>query len=351
MNDLDSAERRVIGAIAGLGCLSAPLNHQPSRRVMTDTTPDPFRTTPVDEDDAQANWTYIGGKADRWYHRDWTIDEAKSGAMAAAFLVADPEDVSGWMAQDMRIEDAEGNAVGYLVHPDRLEKIRGFEAEVERMKEQPVDGALHLAIHGPGAGGDALLVDTEAIRKDVAYQLAIREAKGEPRPARGDEAEWVKWRADRQVRADEIEREDSLLGLAVNLAYCLAPQPDQRGVVPVRAWHSAPQEASAEQEAHWVLAYTTPARGLFVRSGQPNLWGEDFAVVTGSGWQLRGGFLSREIASEYATAIAAAVPGIDWRTWSMPVKDAPDGLLEALMTVNKAWTNYGPREERTPVSA
>ena len=312
---------------------------------------DPYRTEPANAIDEQDNWTHISGQEERWYHRDWTIDEAKSGAMAAAFLTAHPDDVAGWMAQDMRIEDADGNAVGFLVHPDRLDKIRSFEAEVEQMKEQPEDGLLYPAIHGPGAGGDALLVDTTQIREDVAYHLACREAKSEPRPAHGDENAWEAWRAARRERAAEIEAEDSLIGLAVQLAYCLAPMPDTRGVVPVRAWHSAPQEGSAERESHWQLAYTTPARGLFVRSGRPNLWGEEFDVVTGSGWQLRGGFISREVATDYATAIAAAVPGIDFRTWSMPINDSPDGLLDALKAVNREWGQFGRREQNQTTAA
>lgn len=314
---------------------------------MSETTLDPFRTEPADDTDAHDNWTSIGGEDSRWYHRDWTIEEAKTGAFVTAFLEANPDDVSGWMAQDMKIEDDDGNPVGYLVHPDRLAKIYEFEREIADMKEQPKDGLIHPAVHGPYSGGDNMLVDTESIRTELALVLARLEVKNEPRPERCDDAGWEAWRAARAKRAAEIEEEDSssLIGSAVHLAYSMTPYPDERGVIPIRAWSPGDQEDGAEQEARWMLAYTTPARGLFVRAGSPGFFGNTYTVVTGSGYVVRQGFESREVATGFAQAFTEAVPGIDWRTWSMQEKDMPPALLEPLKQVMKEWDQFGRRPQ------
>lgn len=218
-----------------------------------------------------------------------------------------------------------------------------FQDQIKRMLEQPLDDLLRPAVNGPSINGDDLLIDTDQIRDDVAYLLACREVDGDPKPPYSDEAAWDQWRADRSARAAELraEAKDGLLGFAVQLAWRLAPLPDARGVVPVRAWRA--RDDGAESEAYWSLAYVTPARGLFVRAGNPGLFGEEFAVVSGSGFVIRSGFVTRGAAEDYAVAVAAAVPGIDWRAWTTHTDDAPAPIRDALMAVSRAWTTFGPK--------
>jgi hypothetical protein len=310
-------------------------------------TPDPRRVKPASDRDAHDNWTRVGGKEPRWYHRDWTVSEATSGAMAEAFLAADPDDTTGWMGQDMRVEDETGRTLAVLVHPDRLRKASQFAQSVQELKEQPTDTALHPAVHGPGGGGDGMLIDTGAIQDQLALLIA-RRAMPKELPERSDEEGWEKWRAEVQAAAEKIRRSESdwLIAAAVEMAYTMAPYKDTQGVVPIRAWHTVAQEGGPQQEQRWSLAYETPARGLYVKAGAPNFWGEDWVVVSGSGYVVRGGFFSREVACAYAVAIATAVPGIDFRCWSMELPDTPPGISDVVRAVNLQWDPYGPRQER-----
>ncbi|HET8661111.1 MAG TPA: hypothetical protein VFM55_19205 [Micromonosporaceae bacterium] len=310
---------------------------------MTTDAPDTPATETGPDGSPREHWTSIGARDGlRWYRHTWTVDDARAGLLDA-FLSADAEDTSGFMGQDMRVKDDNGKTVAVLMHPERARRLSDVTAAVERLKEQPGDGDLHPALHGPRTGGDGLLMDTDVIRRQLAWVLAIKDV-GEPPSREKDVID--AWRDRVKARADEIDDEDDiyLLGASVLVAQAVAFWPDERGVVPIRAWNK--REDGAEQEAHWRLAYTTPARGLFVRGGGHNLWGEEeYDVVTGSGYAIRRGFMTRDTASGFAAAIAAAVPGIDWRTWDVPLKDMPDSLRDPLIAVTKQWLPWGPKHE------
>jgi hypothetical protein len=270
----------------------------------------------------------------RWYRHTWDLAAARAGLLDA-FLAADQGDKSGWTGQDMRVQDADGATVAVMVDPARLDRLEAAAAELADREESPPDGGYHPAVHGPCSGGDGMLIDTDPIRRGLAWMLARYDL-------RGDDPDREKIRA----RAAELDKHegDWLLSAAVTTALSVMLMADHDGVVPIRAW-SAPSEGAAVHEARWVLAWTTPARGLYVRGGSPQLWGEDYAVVTGAGWKLRGGFLSREIATEYAVAIATAAPQVDWRTWDTPITDAPPDIRDPLAAENRRWTVMGLRDQ------
>lgn len=244
----------------------------------------------------------------------------------------------------MTVVDDDGSPLAVLMHPDRAEKLRAAGQQLSDLADQPDDGRMHPAVHGPYADPEqgGMLIDTDPIRELLAWELAMQEI-GDPPSRRDNEAAWQAWRDRVKACSDEMldDREDkvSLLGGAVRIALALTLMPDEHGVVPVRAWGR--REAEAEQVAHWQLAYVTKARGLFVRAGSPNLFGETFTVVTGSGYALRGGFDSREIAAAYAEAIAAAVPDVDWRVWDTPATEMPPAVWKTLKAVNDAWSEFG----------
>jgi hypothetical protein len=299
---------------------------------VTTDAPDTPATETGPDGSPREHWTSIGARdGHRWYRHTWTVDDARTGLLDA-FLSADAEDTSGFMGQDMRVRDDNGKAVAVLMHPERARRLDDVTAAVERLKEQPTDGDLHPALHGPRTGGDGLLMDTDVIRRQLAWVLAIKDV-GEPPSLEKDVID--EWRGRVKERADEIDEEDDvyLLGASVLVARAVAFWPDERGVVPIRAWNR--REEGAEREANWQLAYTTPARGLYVRGGKPNLWGEEHSVVTGSGYAIQHGFVSREEASDFAVAIADAAPGIDWRVWDVPLSDMPDSLREPLVAAAK----------------
>ena len=314
---------------------------------MTETTtptdaPFDFNTPP---DGPRDHWTSIGAGDGtyRWYRHTWPIEAARAGLLDA--FLATPGVPDHWSSSDMRVVDDQGDEVAVVVSSARLEKLEEAARQLERAKDQPDTDNTHPALHGPHTGGDNLLLDTEDIRKTLAWAIACVTL----RAFDGDAKDRGVVRADILAESERIEREQStaLIGASVQIATKVQLWPDTRGAVPVRAWSAG--NDSPEQEEHWSLAYTTPARGLYVKAGKPNLWGEDFNVVTGSGYSLRNGFMDRPTAEAFAVAVAEAVPGIDWRVWDAPLSAMPPEIAEALMAVFKAWGAFGKLGQ--PVSA
>jgi hypothetical protein len=282
-------------------------------------------------DGPRGHWTSVhDANGTRWYRHTWPVAAARDG-LVDAFLAADPGDKAGWMGSPMRVVDDTGAEVAVVVDPDRYRKLVDAAGELTAKKETPPDAEYHPAVHGPGSGGDGMLIDTDPIRVQLAWLLAKIEL--------GDDAN----REAVQVRAAEIETKRSswLVATAVLIALQIKLLAGHDGVVPIRCWSSPTQ--GAETEARWHLAYQTPARGLYVRGGDPNLFGEEYDVVSGSGYRLRSGFVSREVATDYAVAIAAAAPDVDWRVWDTPLAEAPPAILDPVAAENKRWWPYGPR--------
>jgi hypothetical protein len=285
------------------------------------------------------HWTRIYGEGRRWYRHTWTGED-----LAAHLADALPD--GSYSTAEARIEDANGETVAYLVDAAEMATLENARHEIEKLKEAPRDTAMHPAVNGPGGGGDGLLIDTDGIERELAWVYARREV-GEP--PQGDDRtpdSLQEWRDRVKAVADRIEKTPDDYGLltsAVNIALTTKLPADERGVVPVRMW--CKRDDGAETEAQWTLAYTTPARGLFVRGGNPSLFGETYTVVTGSGYAIRAGFVDREVATEFAVAIAEAVPGIDWRIWETPWTETPKAILEALSAVAKEWSVFGRHED------
>lgn len=294
----------------------------------------------------RAHWTHSTERdgSSHWYRHTWPVDDART-SIIDAFLAARPDDKDGWLGSDMRIIGDDGETVAHLVSRARMEGMEEAARQIERMKDQPDTANTHPALHGPHTGGDNLLIDTDAIREILAWEIA-RYILGAFAKGNTVTREQIK------AEADHIEETHSagLIGSAVSIGYMIELFPDSQGAVPVRAW-SAP-DTSPEREHRWCLAYRTLTRGLYVRAGGVNLFGdEDWTVVAGSGWGLRGGFLTREIATGYAEAIGEAAPGIDWRVWDAPLRDMPAALLGPLLEVNKRWTSFGPHDENVGASS
>lgn len=313
---------------------------------MTAQSLDPDRTKPANNEDAEQNWTTIHSDGTRYFRHRWPLDEARAGDPLGAFLAADESDKTGWLGQVVTIADDDDNAVALIVHPDHFALVQQMRRELHELTRQPKDGLMHVAVQGPDAAPDRPLVNVEGIRRDLAFLLARHELDGErpPRPqdpnVSGLEVQRARDAHRNRVagRVQEILAADSpwLDVAAAELAWSLTPYPDGRGLVPIRAW-SAPSGGGSVPAVQWCLAYATAARGLFVREGAPNLFGETFSVVSGSGYAIRTGFESREIAERFAVGLADAAPGIDWRVWETPLSDAPPELREPLVEFFRSW--------------
>jgi hypothetical protein len=206
----------------------------------------------------------------------------------------------------------------WLITDKRRREFRSAQAALAAHLAAPPTTGLHPETQGPGD-----IINTDAFEEAIA--LALAEAltnSGTPT-------------TPEQARRDHS---DVIIAGAVRIACAVELGQDDRGLTPVRALtgDSTPEE----HHYHWVLAWPTPVRGLYIRDGDPTLFCPTYTVITGSGWALRAGFSSREIAAEYAVAIAEAVPRLDWRVLG-PIADALPDLVSALRAEDEHWTQTG----------
>lgn len=271
-----------------------------------------------------------------WHRHTWPAADATG--IVAAFLAG--------TRQDMTVLGEDGKSAAYLIDTDRYAMLTGAAAELDAHRDAPKDTAYHPAVMGPGAeSDDVMLIDTDGIRDELLLALAVLEV------GHRDGQPLEDYRAQLAAAKDRIRArlDTTLLGCAVQVAWKLALNADDAGMVPIRM-ATRPTGHNSHAEVRWQLAYQTPVRGLYVRMGAPGIFGDTWAVVTGSGYSLRVGFDSRDIASAYAEAIATVAPGIDWRVFTTSHEDMSPELHAAVGAENRNWLPFG-RIERSTTSA
>lgn len=301
-------------------------------------------TTTTDVDDGQpygprVHWTACGSGGNiTWIRHTWTENEL-------AEHLADALREGACQVEEAEIVNENNDPIGHLVSPARMKALRALEAIVEEYKDQPKDSCLHPAIQGPDiAGLDHVRMDIDPIIESLAWAMAII-FRTAPRDAA--DAMLAEAAAETLTAKDVLARHRTwLIGPASSVAAQLTLWPDDRGLVPIRGMH---RRSDHDVDVFWQLAEPTPARGLFVRKGTPQIWGDTFTVVTGSGFQVRAGFLTPEIASEYAVAIAETAPGIDWRVTGADLKDFPMATRRAVAEENARWTFTGRKNDSATI--
>jgi len=206
----------------------------------------------------------------------------------------------------------------WLITDQRRRELRSAQTALAAHLAAPPTTGLHPETQGPGD-----ILDTAGFEEAIA--LALAEAlTNSGTPTTPEQA--------------SRDHSDVIITGAVRIACAVELGQDDRGLTPVRVLtrDSNPEE----HHYYWVLAWPTTARGLYIRICDPTLSVPTYAVITGSGRALRLGFLSREIAAEYAAAIAEAVPRLDWRVLG-PIADALPDLVSALRAEDEHWTENG----------
>lgn len=94
--------------------------------------------------------------------------------------------------------------------------------------------------------------------------------------------------------------------------------PDGQGAVPVLAAGHDFDEPGPP--LRWQLAYVTGVPGLYLRVTGNGFTGEEWGIVTGSGWKVGSGWLSREWAAACCEALGRVLPNCDW------MRLTPDGF-------------------------
>lgn len=135
---------------------------------------------------------------------------------------------------------------------------------------------------------------------------------------------------------DSDEQTKTLLA-AISCLLRTTLDPDDTGAVPIlmRA-HDLENRDAPQSRMLWQLAYKTTVPGLFIRATANGFFGEEFGIVTGSGFQLASGWWDRDVAEKAVAAIGQALPQIDW----MEVKNASVFTPDALAALKNVFARY-----------
>lgn len=203
-----------------------------------------------------------------------------------------------------------GEAVAHIVtDADYRRILNGYHQWTESQEREPDDGlpaGYRPFIHSPNASNDRLL-PIEPLLDPICW--GMHKKKFAELEDDGDD-QW-------HVRA-----------IAISTALRITLDPDGQGAVPILMVgheHDEPGET-----LRWQLAFTTPVAGLYVRASANGFFGDEWGIVTGSGFRIASRWYSKEGATRAAVALGTALPRCDWMRMS------PDGFTPKSLAVIKA---------------
>lgn len=212
-----------------------------------------------------------------------------------------------------RIVDAAGNVLGVLIGEEEWaegrEAIHTLNADMYGHKGEQ----YKPYIHAPNANPDRLIDTTQLER------LMVNLVHGDAEPTK--------------------EERDKIHMWAIVASVQIALLPDSRGIVPVMTLGRVADKGT--NEYLWSALSVTPVAGLYVRT-EHAIWGEDYALTTGSGYTVIGGINDLAHAEALAVKLATALPGCDWFTATEDTFTA--ATRETAIAVIKAHGRW-PRED------
>lgn len=220
------------------------------------------------------------------------------------------------------IYDAKDNGVAVILSDKEYrDLLNGYHAWQD--SQQPKDDAdlppgYRPYVHSPNATTDRLLPH-EPLHQPLAHAMFRKPFE----------------------ELDDIEQTNvTYVAIACLLRTTL--DADTQGAVPILMFSHSGDDPEPRQ--FWQLAYKTDVDGLFLRATANGFFGEEWAIVTGSGWRLAKGWWSRDDAARAAAAIARVVPYIDWMSAD------PDQFTEksrkALVATVRRYHFAGVREDQ-----
>lgn len=226
------------------------------------------------------------------------------------------------MARTILSEDGEEAIAEIVPSADYDEMRRGYDQWLESKEQQMVDADLPSGYrpwrHSPLATVDRLL-PTEPLMRPLAAAVFKRKLE------------------------DLTEKErDSLIGDAIWCLLRVTLDPDGQGAVPILALGHDPHEPG--NALRWQLAFVTEVPGLFIRVTSNGFFGEEYGIVTGSGYILKSGWYDRDEAGKAVAALGRTLPNADW------MRLTPDGFTdrakEAMRAVLSKYVSFGVREDQ-----
>lgn len=221
------------------------------------------------------------------------------------------------------ILDAKGDkAVAVILDPadhrELLDAYHAFQDSQEPKEDPDLPPGYRPYVHSPNATTDRLLPH-EPLHKPLAHAMFRKPF-------------------------DKLEQgeQDRVIGVAITCLLRTTFDADTQGAVPILMYSHDGDDPEPRQ--YWQLGYKTDVDGLFLRATANGFFGEEWSIVTGSGWRLFSGWWSRDDAARAAAAVGRVLPYIDWM--SATVDDFNDKSKKALAQVVRRYHVTGLREDQ-----
>ncbi|MEV0382338.1 hypothetical protein [Nonomuraea sp. NPDC050643] len=135
----------------------------------------------------------------------------------------------------------------------------------------------------------------------------------------------------------EAKDRDRVAAAAMVCLLDLRLDPDDSGAVPVMMHaHNAEPRDAARPLKLWRIAYKSDVHGLYLRVSASGFFGEEWEIVTGSGFRVASGFFGRDTAAAALSAIGRVLPQVNWMT----VRDASVFTPNALDALRQVFARY-----------
>lgn len=219
------------------------------------------------------------------------------------------------------LDDKGKECLAVILDPARHRELLDAEFAWEKSQEpkdyQDLPAGYRPYIHSPNATTDRLM-PTDPLHTPLAHAMFHKPY-------------------------DELSDTEQarVMGVAISCLLRTTLDPDTQGAVPILMWSHAADDPQPRQ--FWHLAYKTDVDGLFLRAEANGFFGEEWSIVTGSGWRLHHGWFSRDAAAAAAAALARVLPYIDWMSAS--ADDFTDRSKAALAAVLRHHHPFGVRED------
>lgn len=203
-----------------------------------------------------------------------------------------------------------------IVDPDEYEDLQVAKAALEgwlKPREDDDPDGYRPFRHSPTAGHDRLL-PIEPLQDPLARLLL-----GKP--------------------YEELEQseQDRVRAAAIVCLLDLRLGPDDSGAVPVLMHaHSAEPRDTAQPLMLWRLAYQSDVHGLYLRVSASGFFGEEWEIVTGSGFRVASGYFGRDAAAAALSAMGRVLPQVNWMT----IRDASVFTPAALAALKQVFARY-----------
>jgi hypothetical protein len=201
--------------------------------------------------------------------------------------------------------DKEGSEpLAYIVPAAAMERMRqGYSAWIDaqevadELTEPPGYAPWR---HSPLATTDRLL-PTEPLEDPLAYAMF-----GKP-----------------HAELSQPEQ-DRVLHTAIVCLLRVRHDPDGQGAVPILMVGHEPSDPGPS--LRWQVAFATDVPGLFLRVTGNGFFGEEWGIVTGSGYRVASGWHDRDDAARAVSALGRVLPNTDW------MRLTPDAFTPAAKT-------------------